>query len=224
MDVASLFWGGMSIWPLVIGLRFGVHGADRILFPATTEIGGSLTYHQVGSIVTSVALLIVVLIMLRLRKDALNDRLPLLLAIGSLAFLTLNTGSVTYHYVLPLGLLIAARGSLPRWAYSASVGILSATTFLAMYAMGAYWLTRHPKWSVGVYDETNPVPQFFRSLAESDWFVTTASLANVLLLLGLVALALWPNAPNRGRYRPERLSAGGVGRKRSPVLSVGSRD
>ncbi len=186
-----LSWGGLSIWTLVSPMFLDLSGIDRVLFPAETTAILGLTFHQLGTLLAGGAVASLCASALRAkRRGALIERADIVLAAATMAFFTLNTATPTYHYVLPLALIIAARPSLPSRTYWFSVLTVTATTFVSMYAMGAYWLTRHPTWAVGIYSESNAVSSAFAALAEQDWYITVGAAANLVVVLLLMTHAL----------------------------------
>ena len=183
-----LSWGGLSVWPLVVPLFYDLSGIGRVLFPAQTEAFGAMTFFEAGTLlVVGVVAALAIRTLFRQPERRPQMSISVLMAAATMALFTLKTGTPTYHFILPLALLIAARASLPRFAYWTSVAILSTTAFVSMYAMGSYWLTRHPTWSVGLYDEGNPVSRVFATMADQDWYIVVGSVAN-LLVLGML---LW---------------------------------
>ena len=189
-----LSWGGMSIWPLLTPLFAPVSGVDRLLYPATMPVLGSLGPYQIGTAALALFLAGLTLVLVR-RRAAIRQRdYALILAVGAMALFMLPTSVPSYHFILALGLVMLTRRSLPHWAYVMSVTILTATTFLSMYTMGAYWLSVHPVWDVGVYDPASPLTQLAVNLVLNDAFITALTGANALVFLVLCRYTLWPVA------------------------------
>jgi hypothetical protein len=186
-------WGGLSVWPLVAQLAGGVHGVDRILFPATTPLVFGLSYYHVGTLIVAASLcLLAIWTLVKARTPAGHSQFVLWMAIAAMALFTLNTGTPTYEYLLALTLVFITLGTLPRLAYYVAVALLSGTTFASMYAMGAYWLSVHPTWSVGVYNPSLLLTRVVANLPNEDWFVTSGVLANMVVLAVLVYYAVRP--------------------------------
>lgn len=206
-------WGGMSIWPIVTALAGSAHGIDRILFPAESTLGGGLTYYKVGSLLLLGSMLaLVAWTALRARSPSGSRQWVVWMAAAAVAMFTLNTGTPTYHYLLALALVFLTIGALPPWACFASVGTLTVTTFASMYAMGAYWLSAHPTWSVGVYDPHSGLTRFVVRVAGDDWFITACSVANLAVLALLLYYTVRPSQqarPSEAAASTSRMHTGG---------------
>jgi hypothetical protein len=186
-----LSWGTMSIWPVVVLFRYSVDGVDRILFPATADFLGDLTYYSAGTIlVFGTVALLAGQILIRQRRGLPPLRLRVMMATAAMALMILRTGTPSYHIVLALILIVASWGQLSRRAYIYSVGAVTVSAVYGMYGMGAYWLTAHPNWSVGVFDDQNPVAAFAARSVNNDWAVTAAVLLNLSVFLLLVGASL----------------------------------
>ncbi len=189
-----LSWGGMSIWILVGSAALGLTGIDRVLSSSEALIAGPVNAHLAGTLLAICSVLgIAVAYFVRARRADMRP-IVIVLAAASMAFLTFNTATPTYHFILPLGLLIASRASLPRWAYVGSVAGLSLTSFISMYAMGAYWLTQHPTWSLGLYSPGNPLATFVAAIPQEDWVLSGLALMNLLIvvLIGVYSVLALP--------------------------------
>jgi hypothetical protein len=189
-------WGGMSIWPVISQFAGHVHGVDRILYPATYPLIGHRTYYQMGSLLMGAFLAgCAGMALVRGRRLAAAGRVPLILAATSLGTFVLNTGTASYHLILALVLIALTRSALPTRVYWACMGGITATTFAAMYGMGAYWLSGSLVWDAGIYNPDSPLTRFMASLPNNDLVVTALCLANVLILLVLVWFAFKPTRP-----------------------------
>lgn len=223
-----LSFGGMSIWPLVSQITAHVHGADRILYLATHPLTGSVSYYQAGSALLAVFLLVsAALVFWRGKRLVAAGRLPIILAATSLGTFLLNTATPSYHLVLALVLIALTRSALSRRVYWACLGGITLTTFLSMYAMGAYWLAGHPVWGVGIYDPHSPITRLMRTLPTSDWFVTTLCLINLAIFITLIYAAYRPVRPDVNTPRhaaPIRANAAlGTTHHGVPVIEMSSQ-
>jgi hypothetical protein len=189
-------WGGMSIWPLISQFAGHVHGVSRILYPATYPLIGRRTYYQMGSLLLGAFLVgCAGMALIRGRRLAAVGRVPVVLAATSLGTFVLNTGTASYHLILALVLIALTRSALPARVYWACLGGITATTFIAMYGMGAYWLSGSLVWDVGIYNPDSPLTRFMASLPNNDLVVTALCLVNVLIFLVLVWFAFKPIRP-----------------------------
>lgn len=189
-------WGGMSIWPIISQFAGQAHGANRILYPATYPLIGQLTYYKVGSLLLG-ALLVGCggMTLIRGRRLAAAGRVPIILAATSLGTFVLNTGTASYHLILALVLIALTRSALPARIYWACMGGITATTFVAMYGMGAYWLSGSLTWDVGIYDPNSPLTRFMAGLPDDNVVVTVLCLINLSIFLILVWFAFKPTEP-----------------------------
>lgn len=186
-------WGAMSIWPLISQFTGHVHGVDRVLYPAIYPFVGRLTYYKVGSLLLGAFIAgCAGMALLRGRRLVAAGRLPLVLAATSLGTFVLNTGTATYHLILALVLIALTRSALPGRVYWACLGGITATTFLTMYGMGAYWLSGSLTWDAGIYNPDSPLTRFMASLLANDAVVTVMCLVNILIFLALVWFAFKP--------------------------------
>jgi hypothetical protein len=189
-------WGGMSIWPVISQFIGHVHGVDRVLYPATYPLIGRLTYYKVGSLLLGAFLASCAgMALLRGRRLVAAGRVPIVLAATSLGTFVLNTGTASYHLILALVLIALTRSALPTRVYWACFGGITATTFLAMYGMGAYWLSGSLTWDVGIYNPASPLTRFMADLPANDLVVTALCLVNILIFLVLVWFAFKPTRP-----------------------------
>lgn len=200
-------WGGMSIWPVISQFTGHVHGADRILYPATYPLIGHMTYYKVGSLLLGTFLAgCAGMALVRGRRLAAAGRVPVVLAVTSLGTFVLNTGTASYHLILALVLIVLTRSALPTRVYWACVAGITATTFLAMYGMGAYWLSGSLTWDVGIYNPDSPLTRFMAGLPNNDLVVTALCLVNVLIFSVLLWFAFKPTratAPAGEATEPE---------------------
>ena len=189
-------FGGMSIWPVINQFTGHVHGADRILYPATYPLIGQLTYYQMGSLLLGAFLAgCVGMALARGRRLVAAGRLPVVLAATSIGTFVLNTGTASYHLILAVVLIALTRSALPTRVYWACMGGITATTFLAMYGMGAYWLSVNPTWGVGIYNPDSSLTRLMAGLPTNDLVVTALCLVNVFIFLALVWFAFKPTGP-----------------------------
>jgi len=210
-------WGAFTPWLLAVGLAEGVGGVDAILYPATVGLG-RFTYYQCGSLgFVALMLVLCVVIVARRRylgRRGLEDGAPALYAtIAVLALLLVKTGAPSYHMLLPTVLAFTLCRVLPRWAYVVVTAGLSTTTALSMYGMGAYWLSAHPQWDVGVYDPDWWLTRVTIEAMSPPIVVTAAALVNTDVLAILLGFAV--KRPVRGR---RRLLAG---RSQLPAAAAG---
>ena len=186
---------------LVGSAVLGLDGIDRILSTSELQVIGPISAHTVGTLLAASAVALIAAAYFFRARTADMRPIVLVLSAAAMAFFTLNTATPTYHFVLPLALVIASRAALPRWAYIGAVTALSVTSLVSMYAMGAYWLTQHPTWSLGLYSPENPVSAFVATLPGEDWVLSGLALTNLLVMTLLAVFSLLAS-PKR-TYRVE---------------------
>lgn len=193
-------WGAFTPWTLFTSVTQGVSGTDAILFPATAEIAPGLSYYRLGTVVFAGAMIVILVkVAVSGRTLAHGGRFLVALTLAILSLLLLKTGTPGYHMLLPTALAFLLIRAVPRWMYVTCATILSATTLLSMYGMGAHWLTNHPDWGVGVYEPSLWIAQLFAAAVESPIVVAVASVANVVVFVLLTYSLFGP-----GRARPSR--------------------
>lgn len=200
-----LSWGAPTLWPLVAPLRYDVSGIERILFPATEASGLGLSYYQLGNALMAFTIVaLIVSLLMRRDRDEARRVLPLTMLAGAMALLFLRTGTPVYHVALVVALAFVSAGALPKWAYRYVVIALTTTTSVSMYLMGAFWLSRHPEWSIGVYDADSPVVRFAADLAANDVFITIAAGANISAMAIVLLYVVRPQV--RDVHPPDTLA------------------
>lgn len=193
-------WGAFGPWPLVATAINGVFGTGSILFPATGPLIGSLSYYHVGTLAFGLYLVVLlVIVLVRGPRIMLGGGFVLASTLGVMGLLLLETGTASYHMVLPTAMSFLLVRAVPRRTYLIAVITLSATTFLSMYGMGAYWLSSHPVWGVGVYAPGFWGSQLFSWAVTNPVVVIAASTANtaVFVLLTIEFARRAPRGPGQ---------------------------
>ena len=184
-----------SVWPLMTYLVDGARGLDRIFYPSNSPLIGSMTYLRVSQILTSLTVLgSAVLIAVRRRENAEKSGYLQIMAMGTIGFLMLKTGLGSAHFLIGLPLLILCRNALKGPLYLAIVGIWTLTTLVPMYGSLGHSISSVPALAPALHAGSNPVTQFFVQRYSSDWFITLASALNLVVFVGLLAIAVYPVA------------------------------
>jgi|GEM_PF-1437008 len=195
-------WGAFGPWQLVVAAMEGVGGVDATLFPATVELAAGLTYYQWGTLAFLGSIGAIGVVVLVRGRRLMGGGYLVLGTLAVLALMLLKTGAPSYHMLLPTALSFLLVRALPRPAYLFSTITLSTTTMLSMYGMGAYWLSGHPQWAVGVYDPTFWPARAFAAAVDNPTVVLLAALANTLVLVTLAYYAVRDPqvSPDAGAY------------------------
>jgi len=182
-----------NVWPLVTGFLGGESGKDRIYYPGSTPLAGPLTYNDIGDLAFFALFLVIVVSLLfrRGRGASFGDYLPLVAA-GMLALLVLRTGISSHHFLLALPLVILCRGSLRNALYYCIVALLTLTTLVSTYGSLGFATSQVEQLAPRLFYGNNPVTRFMMDLFAADWFITVASIANLLVLACLAWVALGP--------------------------------
>ncbi len=195
-------WGALSVWPLVTQVVHGQTGLGRLSLSSRTPLVGSVTYWQLGNWLFGVLFVVLAVLLARrpTGRGRPRDDIPPV-ALGTLGLFLLKTEFAAFHLLPALALVVLTRRSTDDVTYATMLLVLTTTTFAAMYGMAAVWLSYSPQMSLGLFDPANPVTRFFRELVGRDWFITSGSLANLLVFVWLAVLTLRGRFPFGGRDR-----------------------
>jgi len=187
-------WNALSIWPMVTLLVSGQTGVNRIFYPATNKLVGSITYLQMGTyLFVGIIMVAVALIWFSRRLTVKPDSYLMMVALGTMGLFMLNTGSPAYHFIPVIALVILLRKSMSNSEYFTVVGILTFTTAVALYSVGVFWLQSDPLLGVGLFNATNPIVAFMGKVMTWNWFITLGSLANLFVMIFLFIKAIFPD-------------------------------
>lgn len=190
-SVTSVGGGSYSVWPLATWIISGQSGLHRLSYSRFNHLIYSLSYSNMSNIMVVAVLVIAVMCVLRGgRWRAGSDYYVVVVAFGLLGFMMFQTGVVSRYFLYCLPLVLLCRKAMGSRVYYACVIALTITIFVSMYGEFAFANSGTP-WATPILHESNNViTQFFMNLYASDWFITGASGANLLVLAWLGWCAL----------------------------------
>jgi len=213
-------WGAFGPWQLVVSAVKGVWGTQATLFPAVALAGG-LSFYQWGALGFLLCMGFLAYLALRRGRQMLDDGRYLVLAtLAVLALLQVMTGAPAYHMLLPTAMSFLLVKPLTRRAYLFTTITLSTTTFVAVYGMGAYWLSAHPEWSTGVYDPDFWAARVFAWAVDNPAIVVICASANTAVMVVLAASVL--HAPHRPIVGPDPETQSQSADEECPTLIEGA--
>jgi hypothetical protein len=178
--------GNFSIWPIPLLLISGDHGLERMWAPSTQILSGAVTYGQLGAALSIAFLLAVGTILLFSSKASTQpgQYLPLV-AFGLLGWLLVTPGVISRYLLYAVVLIILSRQAFSLTGYLYAVGVLTAATLAGTFGQIALDFLGYSG-SLSVLSPTNnAISKFLFDLFATDWFITLASLSNVVVLIAL---------------------------------------
>lgn len=218
-------WGAFTLWPILTTLTQGVGGVDALLYPATTPLSGlfGLTPYESASPLKFLFLAVMMALAGRRARDLLESgQYLVVMTAAALSLLILGTGTPSYHLVLPATLALMSTTGLTRLEHNLAIATLNVTLAISMYGMGAYWLSAHPDWSVGVFDENFWATGLGIQLVQSTPLVFSLCAANVAILVLFTYRAFRPAIPATDTGRPASVDLRSVANGSSDGLLVGA--
>lgn len=192
-----------SIWTLPLLYINGQHGLDRMWYPRSADLFGSITYAQTSELLTIGFLIVVGIILVLRRADfSLRRQLPLV-AFGMFGWLMLGDSLISRYLLYGLVLVVLCSQSLSSPLYLWSVGWLTFVVLVTSWSQ----LAMDVPASVPINYQNSAITRALHDLFANDRFITVGTVANmaVLLVLGLAAVKKYPP-----QVAPEEES--GVGR------------
>ena len=178
--------GNFSIWPLPLLLISGDHGLERMWAPSTQILAGNVTYGQLGAALSITFLLAVGAILLFSSRASTQpgQYLPLV-AFGLLGWLLVTPGVISRYLLYAVVLIILSRQAFSLTGYLYAVGVLTAATLAGTFGQIALDFLGYSG-NLSVLSPTNnDVSRFLFDLFATDWFITLASISNLVVLIAL---------------------------------------
>jgi hypothetical protein len=180
-----------SIWTLPLLFHNGQHGMDRMWYPRSADVFGSITYGQASEVLTVAFLLVVgTLLVLRRSDHSLSRQLPLV-ALGMLGWLMVGDSLISRYLLYGLVLIILCVNSYRSTQYLLSVAWLTFVVFVTSWS--------HLSIDVPVFVPINPansaITRALLQLFIDDRFITFGAIANLLVLVFLSIAALKKDPP-----------------------------
>jgi len=183
--------GYYSVWTLPLEFMSGQHGLARMWSPSTLTIYGSLTYGQLAAGLSTIFVLALgaVIVLFKRLTMGPGQYLPLI-AFGMLGWLMFTPGLISRYFVYAIALFILSRKHWDAPMYAWIVSCLSAITLLTAYGhLGLDALGNGVKASL-LNPTNNGMSHIVFSLFSDDRIITAGTIANVLILAMLGAVAL----------------------------------
>jgi hypothetical protein len=182
--------GNFSAWPIPLLLISGDHGLERMWAPSTQVLSGPVTYGQLGAALSITFLLAVgAILLVSSRASTQPGQYIPLVGFGLLGWLLVTPGVISRYLLYAVVLVILSRQVFTLTGYLSVVGVLTATTLAGIYGQLALDFLGYSG-SLNVLSPTNnAISGFLFGLFATDWFITLASLSNVVVLITLGARA-----------------------------------
>jgi hypothetical protein len=189
--------GYYSIWTLPLLYVQNQHGINRMWYPRTADLIGSITYTEAGAaLVIGFLLAVGAVILARSPRRLVGEYLPLV-AFGMLGWLMLSTSLISRYFLYGLVMLILCRRSFRNLSYYLSVVWLSTVTLVTSWSHFGQDLLG----SNAVTNPLNPLNSVLtravQNLFFNDRFITEATVANLIVLAYLGFVALKRNTTNQ---------------------------
>jgi hypothetical protein len=191
--------GNFSVWTLPLLFINGLHELLRMWSPSTVPLAGSVTYGQVGAVVSVMVLLAVgATIFLRRQVSTQPGQYLPLVAFGLFAWLIVTPGLISRYIVYAIVAVILCRGAFSGAGYVFAVTVLTVVALIGIYGHLAFDFYGYSGYTNVLSPTNNPISYFVFSVFSTDWFITLASMSNIALLVALGTKA-WESV-RRDRY------------------------
>jgi hypothetical protein len=184
----------LSIWPLITLFTAHQSGLNRVFFPSQATLFGSLTYQNVGQLLTlGVLVASAILTVVRPRRTLLHGAYLPVAALAMMGFLMFATGIAGTHFVLALPFILLCRRYVNAAGYFVIVAVWTTTTFVSMYGNLAISLApaNYLHFALFGNDATfRDITNYFGGLYSSDRFLTVGVVANLIALTTVASAAV----------------------------------
>jgi len=197
LGIAPAFY---SIWTLPLLWVTGLHGLDRMWTPSTVHLFGSVSYGQVGALLSVTFLLVVGAVILLSKKISANpgQYFPVV-AFGLMGWLIVTPGLISRYMVYGIVAVILCRLAFSTSGYLCAIGVITVIACVSIYGHLAVDFLGYSGGANLLSPLNNEISRRIFALFSADWFISLAALSNVVLL-GVLGGKVWRSA--RGDRSP----------------------